>query len=35
MLTDSDKLPIAKETNSFAEVIELISDKKTWNGYDC
>ena len=28
MLTDKDKLPIAAETNSFAEVIELISDKK-------
>lgn len=28
MLTDKDKLPIAEETNSFAEVIELISDKK-------
>lgn len=28
MLTDKDKLPIAEETKSFAEVIELISDKK-------
>ena len=28
MLIDKDKLPIAAETNSFAEVIELISDKK-------
>jgi len=28
MLTDTGRLPIAKETNSFAEVIQLISDKK-------
>lgn len=28
MLTDKDKLPIALENQSFAEVIELISDKK-------
>lgn len=28
MLTDRDKLPIAQENQSFAEVIELISDKK-------
>ena len=28
MLTEPDKLPIAKESNSFAEVIELISEKK-------
>lgn len=28
MLTDKDKLPIAQENQSFAEVIELISDKK-------
>ena len=28
MLTDIDKLPIAQETDSFADVIELISEKK-------
>lgn len=28
MLTDREKLPIAQENQSFAEVIELISDKK-------
>lgn len=28
MLTDIEKLPIANESNSFAEVIELISEKK-------
>lgn len=28
MLTDKEKLPIAQENQSFAEVIELISDKK-------
>ena len=28
MLTDVEKLPIAKESDSFANVIELISEKK-------
>ena len=28
MLTDPEKLPIAKETDSFADVIKLISEKK-------
>ena len=28
MLTDKDKLPIASESSSFAEVIQLISEKK-------
>ena len=28
MLTETEKLPIAKETDSFADVIELISEKK-------
>jgi len=28
MLTEPEKLPIAKETDSFADVIELISEKK-------
>lgn len=28
MLTDIEKLPIAKETDTFADVIKLISEKK-------
>lgn len=28
MLTDAEKLPIAKENSSFADVIKLISEKK-------
>ena len=28
MLTDTEKLPIAKETDSFTDIIKLISEKK-------